>query len=524
MARILVIDDDVMLTLLLSEHLSLEGHQVISAHLGEEGVTAALTAPPDLVLLDVALPDATGFQVCGRLRQNPATRAIPIIMMTGTAKHPSQQSIGKKIMGADDYLLKPLDIAQLSKMIQKVLSAAVEAAEVPAHELATPAPQNGGAQTAPQPEGSSPPAAPASPVPVQDGGLHPITTAEDFWTRVTGAQAVTPAAPSSEPASGVPAAPQEKPQEKGETTAPPDLVPLREPPAVEQPINPAVNLPPKFLPDISGSGSWFEVGESPKPTSEAPPNESQHTPVEAAPSGEIPHLEVAEKLWADVKGSSEVPAEAHPVESAAAEPGSFPVEQTPVRLGKAIDFTNEAVQSLLSPKRVVLSKPAPRSSFRWVFAWSMFALHLGLSLVGVGMGLSGARSLAQTASFVAGGWALMLGLFVAAAAALQIHLEARGALEIMGVTSVPIVLRALAGVLATLSPSLSFLDFASDSARLPVPLLWTRPLDLFEIASAVVLGILLRSLPGSSMKKSIFAVFIVCLVWSLTSRGYFRPF
>jgi len=83
MARVLIIDDDDMIRRLLQEHLSNEGYDVVAAPTAEEGYLLALADPPDLILLDVNLPDATGFQMCGRFRQNPATKSIPIIMMTG---------------------------------------------------------------------------------------------------------------------------------------------------------------------------------------------------------------------------------------------------------------------------------------------------------------------------------------------------------------------------------------------------------------------------------------------------------
>src|SRR5437870_1860980 len=111
MARILVIDDDLMVLRLLQEHLSKEGYEVRTVSQAEEGYAVAIKTPPDLILLDVNLPDATGFQMVGRFRKHPVTQAIPIIIMTGTARWPNQQAIGRR-MGANDYILKPFDVIQ----------------------------------------------------------------------------------------------------------------------------------------------------------------------------------------------------------------------------------------------------------------------------------------------------------------------------------------------------------------------------------------------------------------------------
>ena len=120
MTRVLIIDDDGMIRRLLEEHLSNEGYEVMSVSMAEEGYALALASPPDLILLDVNLPDATGFQMCGRLRQNLVTHAIPIIMMTGAARWPNQQEIGKR-MGANAYILKPFDVFDLSRRIDALV-------------------------------------------------------------------------------------------------------------------------------------------------------------------------------------------------------------------------------------------------------------------------------------------------------------------------------------------------------------------------------------------------------------------
>jgi four helix bundle protein len=121
MATVLVIDDDEDVTQLLDTQLSDEGHDVIIAHQGDDGLNKAMQLRPDLIMLDVFLPDSTGFQICSQLRKNTTTQSIPIIMMTGAARFPSQQLFGLE-RGANEYIAKPFDIVEVSQLVHKHLS------------------------------------------------------------------------------------------------------------------------------------------------------------------------------------------------------------------------------------------------------------------------------------------------------------------------------------------------------------------------------------------------------------------
>jgi DNA-binding response OmpR family regulator len=121
MAKVLIIDDDVHITRLLQTHLSDEGFEVTVAHRGEDGLAKALEAAPDLIMLDVMLPDATGFQMCSRFRRTPATRSTPIIMMTGVAKYPNQQVYALE-RGANEYLLKPFRILEVGELVHSYVT------------------------------------------------------------------------------------------------------------------------------------------------------------------------------------------------------------------------------------------------------------------------------------------------------------------------------------------------------------------------------------------------------------------
>jgi two-component system, OmpR family, response regulator CpxR len=116
MDRILIIDDDVELTELLSEYLASEGLIVESAQNGEEGVRKALSEEYALVILDVMLPGISGFEVLRRLR---SSAAIPVIMLT--ARGDDVDRIVGLEMGADDYLPKPFNSRELVARIRAIL-------------------------------------------------------------------------------------------------------------------------------------------------------------------------------------------------------------------------------------------------------------------------------------------------------------------------------------------------------------------------------------------------------------------
>ena len=131
MANVLVIDDDEDIARLLQTQLTEEGHSVAVAHQGDEGMAKALKMKPDLIMLDVFLPDATGFQICTQIRKNASTHSIPVIMMTGAARFPSQHMFGME-RGANEYISKPFDIVELGELVHKYIGNHRPAAEEPA--------------------------------------------------------------------------------------------------------------------------------------------------------------------------------------------------------------------------------------------------------------------------------------------------------------------------------------------------------------------------------------------------------
>ncbi len=115
-ARVLVIDDDNELCALMSEFLASHGYQVSTASDGAEGLEAALTERPDVVILDVMMPRLNGFDVLRRLRKQSH---LPVLMVS--ARTAPEDRIQGLNVGADDYLLKPFEVGELLARIRAVL-------------------------------------------------------------------------------------------------------------------------------------------------------------------------------------------------------------------------------------------------------------------------------------------------------------------------------------------------------------------------------------------------------------------
>jgi two-component system response regulator RpaA len=119
MSRILVIDDDQAIAELIKVNLDLLGHQVTTANDGIKGLALAQQNRPDLIVLDVMMPDLDGFTVCQRLRQNSSTNGIPILMLTALGM--TRDKVKGFDSGADDYLVKPFEIPELQVRVRALL-------------------------------------------------------------------------------------------------------------------------------------------------------------------------------------------------------------------------------------------------------------------------------------------------------------------------------------------------------------------------------------------------------------------
>lgn len=109
--KILIVDDDPILRELVAESLEAQGHRVISAPDGQEGLRLAKEEVPDLVLLDVRMPGMDGLELCRQLRRGFRTSTIPIIFLTSLSE--TADKVEGMLVGADDYVTKPFDPQEL---------------------------------------------------------------------------------------------------------------------------------------------------------------------------------------------------------------------------------------------------------------------------------------------------------------------------------------------------------------------------------------------------------------------------
>ncbi len=117
--RILTVDDEEEVTQLLAFNLTAAGFDVDQAHDGVEAIEIARRTLPDLILLDVMLPEMDGFSVCEMLRKVPETSKIPVILLTGWASEPARR-IGLE-SGANDYIVKPFSTRELVVRLRNML-------------------------------------------------------------------------------------------------------------------------------------------------------------------------------------------------------------------------------------------------------------------------------------------------------------------------------------------------------------------------------------------------------------------
>ena len=119
MSTVLVVDDDVDIARFIEVNLRLEGFDVIVAHDGEEALGVIAQQLPDLALLDVMMPRLDGVELCRRLRSDPLTASLPVIMLT--AKSLSADKVVGLTAGADDYIIKPFDTLELVARVRSTL-------------------------------------------------------------------------------------------------------------------------------------------------------------------------------------------------------------------------------------------------------------------------------------------------------------------------------------------------------------------------------------------------------------------
>ena len=117
--RILIVEDEESLLKLESILLTSKGYNVTGVMDGRSALEEIATNKPDLVILDIMLPELDGFEVCRQIKGNPETSHIPVVMLT--AKKSSQDLDRGKQVGADEYITKPFKSAKVMEIIEGLL-------------------------------------------------------------------------------------------------------------------------------------------------------------------------------------------------------------------------------------------------------------------------------------------------------------------------------------------------------------------------------------------------------------------
>ncbi len=118
-SKILIVEDDPDVAEMLNAYFGVQGYEVFTANWGEDGVRAGQTEQPDLVILDIRLPDIDGYEVARRLRSDRRTNTIPIIFLT--EKRERADRLHGLELGADDYITKPFDVQELRLRVRNSL-------------------------------------------------------------------------------------------------------------------------------------------------------------------------------------------------------------------------------------------------------------------------------------------------------------------------------------------------------------------------------------------------------------------
>ena len=122
--KILVTDDEMPVVRIIKTNLELEGFQVVTAFNGEEALSQVQTEKPDLVILDVMMRKMDGWEVLARLKGDPATEDLPVVMLTALSQIEDMDRGAR--LGNDCYLTKPFDPTELISMVRRLLVAVEE--------------------------------------------------------------------------------------------------------------------------------------------------------------------------------------------------------------------------------------------------------------------------------------------------------------------------------------------------------------------------------------------------------------
>ena len=117
--KILVVDDEIYIVHILDFSLGIEGYEVMTALDGEAALAKVAQDKPDLIVLDIMMPKLDGYETCKALKSNPATKDIPVILLSAKGRNVDQK-VGFEV-GADDYITKPFSPRKLVERINAIL-------------------------------------------------------------------------------------------------------------------------------------------------------------------------------------------------------------------------------------------------------------------------------------------------------------------------------------------------------------------------------------------------------------------
>lgn len=117
--KVLVVDDEEYIQHILNFSFGAEGYEVITAADGEEGIKIAKTEKPDIIVLDIMMPKMDGYEACKKLKADPSTKAIPVILLTAKGREVDRK-LGSQA-GADDYVVKPFSPGRLIERVEGIM-------------------------------------------------------------------------------------------------------------------------------------------------------------------------------------------------------------------------------------------------------------------------------------------------------------------------------------------------------------------------------------------------------------------
>ncbi len=147
---VLVVDDEPFIVDMVTTYLGIKGYEVRGAYTGEDGLTLIPLEKPDILLLDLMLPDMEGFEVCARVRAMPDFARMPVVIISARIEPESKARAEKA--GANGYLTKPIKMPELLAEVKKLLSVPLIQPPAPAPEHLAPSAEP---QVDPKPDAAS---------------------------------------------------------------------------------------------------------------------------------------------------------------------------------------------------------------------------------------------------------------------------------------------------------------------------------------------------------------------------------